>query len=92
MTKFKSMEICQCCGRKARKCSSCGATQTKENTTITWNGRWNSTCKECTRKRVLEIKYKKMTYAELVTLRDEHLKNAQQVSQFMADNFRQGGA
>lgn len=80
-------EVCKCCGHKIKKCSQCGVVQTADNSIIT-KGHFSSTCKSCTAKRVIKIKYDKMQTVELQALLNKHTSVVEQLTIYLSDRLR----
>jgi hypothetical protein len=78
-------DVCAHCGHKLKKCYSCGAVQTDENSGRDKAGKFHSACKECTAKRVLWVRYGKLSKAELLAIKAQHEKALAQIIEFLAE-------
>ena len=79
----RKKDICPVCGHKLKKCCGCGVVQTDENSGRGKTGAFYSSCKECTAKRVLRLKYEKMSKEELLRLKKQHEKVLSQIAEFI---------
>ena len=83
---LKRKDICPSCGHKLKKCCGCGVVQTDENSGRGKAGAFHSSCRDCTAKRVLRLKYEKMSKEELLALKEQHEKVLSQVTEFIAEH------